>query len=90
MPPENVPAARLKYFKTAGVFSAVSGVLVGKPMDRGVRGGIQKAALAGVIADDRAADRLQSSTSATRCRAASCPFGVEAAVDVNGQKITFG
>lgn len=87
MPPEKYRRA-LEYFKTAGVFSAVSGVLVGKPMDRKYEAEY-KAALTDVIADDTLpiVCNVNIGHALPRC---ILPFGVEAAVDVNGQKITFG
>ena len=87
MPPEKYRRA-LEYFKTAGVFSAVSGVLVGKPMDRKYEAEY-KAALTDVIADDTLpiVCNVNIGHALPRC---ILPFGVEAAVDVNEQKITFG
>ena len=87
MPPEKYRRA-LEYFKTAGVFGAVSGVLVGKPMDRKYEAEYQ-AALTDVIADDTLpiVCNVNIGHALPRC---ILPFGVEAAVDVNGQKITFG
>ena len=87
MPPEKYRHA-LEYFKTAGVFGAVSGVLVGKPMDRKYEAEY-KAALTDVIADDTLpiVCNVNIGHALPRC---ILPFGVEAAVDVNEQKITFG
>ena len=87
MPPEKYRRA-LEYFKTAGVFGAVSGVLVGKPMDRKYEAEY-KAALTDVIADDTLpiVCNVNIGHALPRC---ILPFGVEAAVNVNGKKITFG
>ena len=70
------------------VFGAVSGVLVGKPMDRKYEAEY-KAALTDVIADDTLpiVCNVNIGHALPRC---ILPFGVEAAVNVNGQKITFG
>ncbi len=86
MPPEKYRLA-LEHFKAAGVFSAVSGVLVGKPMDRKYEAEY-KAALADVIADPALpiVCNVNIGHALPRC---IIPFGVDAAVDVNGQKITF-
>ena len=66
----------------------VSGVLVGKPMDE-VYAAEYKKLLAGVIANKELpiVCNLNIGHALPRC---ILPFGVEAAVDVNGQKITFG
>ena len=87
LPPEKYRRA-LEYFKTAGVFGAVSGVLVGKPMDRKYEAEY-KAALTDVIADETLpiVCNVNIGHALPRC---ILPFGVKAAVDVNGQKITFG
>ncbi len=86
MPPEKYRRA-LEYFKAAGVFGAVSGVLVGKPMDRKYEAEY-KAALTDVIADPTlpVVCNVNIGHALPRC---ILPFGVEAAVDVNWQKITF-
>ena len=66
----------------------MSGVLVGKPMDRKYEAEY-KAALTDVIADDTLpiVCNVNIGHALPRC---ILPFGVEAAVDVNEQKITFG
>lgn len=86
MPPEKYRAA-LTYFKQAGVFRAVSGVLVGKPMNRRHEGDY-KQILVEVIADPTLpiVCNLNVGHAAPRC---ILPFGVMARVDAAAQKITF-
>ena len=86
MPPEKYRRA-LEYFKAAGVFGAVSGVLVGKPMDRKYEAEY-KAALTEVIADPTLPIicNFNIGHALPRC---ILPFGEEAAVDANEQRITF-
>lgn len=86
MPPEKYRAA-LTHLKNAGVFRAVSGVLIGKPMDRQCED-VYKQLLVEVI-DDPALPvvcNLNIGHAAPRC---ILPFGVRACVDVAAQKITF-
>ena len=86
MPPEKYRRA-LEYFKTAGVFGAVSGVLVGKPMDE-VYAAEYKKLLAGVIANKELpiVCNLNIGHALPRC---IVPLGVPARVDVQAQKIEF-
>ena len=86
MPPEKYRAA-LTHLKNAGVFRAVNGVLIGKPMDRKCED-VYKQLLVEVI-DDPALPvvcNLNIGHAAPRC---ILPFGVRACVDVAAQKITF-
>ena len=86
MPPEKYRAA-LTHLKNAGVFRAVNGVLIGKPMDRQCED-VYKQLLVEVI-DDPALPvvcNLNIGHAAPRC---ILPFGVRACVDVAAQKITF-
>ena len=77
----------LEYLKEAGVFAAVSGVLVGKPMD-GVRQAEYEALLPQVIADPElpVVCGVPVGHALPRC---IVPFGVTAQVDVPAQKIEF-
>ena len=86
MSPEKYCAA-LTYLKQAGVFRAVSGVLVGKPMNRRYEGDY-KQILVEVIADPTLpiVCNLNVGHAAPRC---ILPFGVMARVDAAAQKITF-
>ena len=86
MPPEKYRRA-LEHFKAAGVFGAVSGVLVGKPMDWKYEAEY-KAALTDVIGDSSlpVVCNINIGHALPRC---IIPFGVDAVVDVNAQKITF-
>ena len=86
MPPEKYRAA-LTHLKDAGVFRAVSGVLVGKPMDRKYEDAY-KQILVEVI-DDPALPivcNINIGHAAPRC---ILPFGIMAHVDATAQKITF-
>ena len=87
MPPEKYRRA-LQYLKGAGVFDAVSGVLVGKPMDE-VHDRAYRALLSEVI--DRPAlpvvCNLNVGHAMPRC---IVPLGVEASVDAEAQVIRFG
>ncbi len=86
MPPEKYRRA-LEHLKRAGVFGAVSGVLVGKPMDEACEREY-KALLTEVV--DRPelpiVCNLNIGHAAPRC---ILPFGVEAAVDADAQVIRF-
>ena len=86
MPPEKYRAA-LTHLKNAGVFRAVSGVLIGKPMDRQYEDEY-KQILVEVINDPKLSIvcNLNIGHAAPRC---ILPFGVRACVDVVAQKITF-
>lgn len=86
MPPEKYRAA-LTHLKNAGVFRAVSGVLIGKPMDRQYEDAY-KQILVEVINDPKLSIvcNLNIGHAAPRC---ILPFGVRACVDVVAQKITF-
>lgn len=77
----------LEYLKQAGVFAAVSGVLVGKPMD-GVWQAEYEALLPQVIADPElpVVCGVPVGHALPRC---IVPFGVTAQVDVPAQKIEF-
>ena len=77
----------LEYLKQAGVFAAVSGVLVGKPMD-GVWQAEYEALLPQVIADPElpVVCGVPVGHALPRC---IVPFGVMAQVDVPAQKIEF-
>lgn len=86
MPPEKYRRA-LEYLKAAGVFASVSGVLSGKPMDE-VYAREYEALLVEVIGDPSlpVVCNLPVGHAAPRC---IVPFGVEATVDVNAQRISF-
>lgn len=86
MPPEKYRKA-LVYLKTAGVFDAVSGVLVGKPIDRAYEEEY-KELLTEVIdrPDLPIVCNLNIGHASPRC---IIPFGVEAAVDAQRQVIRF-
>ena len=86
MPPEKYRAA-LTHLKNAGVFRAVSGVLIGKPMGRQYEDEY-KQILVEVINDPKLSIvcNLNIGHAAPRC---ILPFGVQACVDVVAQKITF-
>lgn len=86
MPPEKYRKA-LRYLKDTGVFQAVSGVLIGKPMDQ-VYEQEYKQALVEEI-DDPALPvvcNLNIGHATPRC---IIPFGVNAVVDAKEQRITF-
>ena len=86
-PPPHKYRQALEHLKGRGVFDAVSGVLVGKPMD-GTHAGEYHRALAQVI--DRpglpVVVNLNVGHAAPRC---IIPFGVEAVVDAEKQIIRF-
>ena len=86
MPPEKYRAA-LTHLKNAGVFRAVNGVLIGKPMDRKYEDEY-KQILVEVINDPKLSIvcNLNIGHAAPRC---ILPFGIRACVDVAAQKITF-
>ena len=86
MPPETYRQA-LKYLKARGIFDAVSGVLIGKPMDR-VFEKEYKALLTEVIDDPElpVVCNLNIGHAMPRC---IIPFGAEAAVDIDKQVIRF-
>ncbi len=86
MPPEKYRRA-VEVLKEAGVFGVVSGVLVGKPMD----GRYEKEywQILREVADDPAlpmVGNLNVGHATPRC---IIPFGVEASVDADAQRITF-
>ena len=87
MPPEKYRRA-LEYLKRTGVFDAVSGVLVGKPMDEAYEKEY-KDLLREVIADPElpVVCNLNTGHAMPRC---IIPFGVEAVVDTEKQVIRFG
>ena len=78
----------LRYLKGAGVLGAVSGILVGKPMDEAFDAEYRRA-LVEVVDDPRLPIlcNLNVGHAAPRC---ILPFGVEAHVDADAQRITFG
>lgn len=86
MPPEKYKKA-LEYLKNAGVFDAVSGVIVGKPMDE-VYDAEYKRLLVEVVgnADLPVVCNLNVGHALPRC---IVPFGVEAEVDAARQVICF-
>ena len=86
MPPEKYRAA-LTHLRRAGVFDAVSGVLIGKPMNRKYENAYRQI-LVEVIDDPTlpVVCNLNIGHAAPRC---ILPFGIEARVDVDAQKITF-
>lgn len=86
MPPEKYQRA-LAALKKAGVFAAVSGVLVGKPMDEAYDAEY-RALLREVIADPSlpVVCNVNIGHALPRC---IIPFGAEAVVDVKRQEIVF-
>ncbi|ERH33848.1 LD-carboxypeptidase [Schaalia sp. HMT-877] len=86
-PPPHKYRQALEHLKGRGVFDAVSGVLVGKPMD-GTYAGEYHRALAQVIdrPDLPVVVNLNVGHAAPRC---IIPFGVEAVVDAENQIIRF-
>lgn len=86
MPPEQYRRA-LEYLKAAGVFGAVSGVLVGKPMDETYHAEYKRL-LVEVINDPSlpVLCNLSVGHALPRC---IVPFGVQATVDARAQRITF-
>ena len=87
MPPDDYRKA-LRYLKDRGVFSAVSGVLVGKPMDRTYEDEYREA-LRDVIADPSlpVLCNINIGHAQPRC---IIPFGVTAHADAEEQVIRFG
>ena len=86
MPPEKYRKALL-HLKEAGVFDAVSGILVGKPMNEMFHEAYQR--LLVEVVDDPTLPivcNLSIGHALPRC---ILPFGVEARVDVPAQTITF-
>ena len=77
----------LRYFKQAGVFDAVSGVLIGKPMDETYHEAYKQALLE-VISDPTLpiVCNLNIGHALPRC---IIPFGVEAFVDAEAQRVRF-
>ena len=86
MPPETYRRA-LEYLKGTGIFRAVSGVLVGKPMDECYEAEYLRA-LVETIGDPSlpVVCNLNIGHAAPRC---ILPFGVRADVDAERQRITF-
>lgn len=86
MPPQKYRKA-LCYLKEAGVFEAVSGVLIGKPMDNIFAEEYEKILLEVIGNPDLpVAANLNCGHAQPRC---ILPFGVEAEVDVREQQIRF-
>lgn len=87
MPPAKYRQA-LEYLKAAGVFGAVSGVLVGKPMDEAYADEYKRL-LVEVIGDPGlpVVCNLNVGHALPRC---IIPFGVDAVVDAEKQVIRFG
>ena len=77
----------LLYLKKRGVFEAVSGLLIGKPMDRAFESEY-KQALIDVIDDPKFSIVCNVNVGHAQPRCI-IPFGVEASVDVNEQVIRF-
>lgn len=77
----------LEYLRDAGVFAAVSGVLVGKPMDDAHHEAYRQALL-NAIPDEELpiVCNLSIGHAQPRC---ILPFGVHATVDADAQRITF-
>ena len=87
MPPETYRRA-LAYLRDAGVFEAVSGVLVGKPMD-GTYDGEYRRLLMEVV-DNPALPIVCNVNVGHALPRCILPLGVEATVDVERQRIRFG
>ncbi len=87
MPPEEYRKALL-CLKSAGVFSAVSGILVGKPMDEVYQEEYHRILVETVADPDLPIlANLNIGHALPRC---ILPFGVNARVDAEAQRITFG
>ena len=86
MPPEQYRRA-LEYLKAAGVFGAVSGVLVGKPMDETYHAEYKR--LLVEVIDDPALPVLCNLSVGHALPRCVVPFGVPATADARAQKITF-
>ena len=86
MPPEKYRRA-LEYLKRAGVFGAVSGVLVGKPMDEKYHDEYRQL-LVRVIGDPSlpVVCNINIGHALPRC---IIPFGIDAVVDAQRQLICF-
>ena len=86
MPPEKYERA-LRFIKEAGVFDAVSGVLVGKPMDEAFDAEYRRC-LREVIGNPAlpVVCNVNVGHALPRC---IVPFGVDAVVDADRQRITF-
>ena len=86
MPPEAYRRA-LEYLKEAGVFRAVNGVLVGKPMDEAYDS--EYRALLTEVIDDPELPVLCNVNIGHATPRCIIPFGVEATVDAERQRIRF-
>lgn len=86
MSPEKFSRA-LGFLKQAGVFSAVSGVLFGRPMDNVYREEYHRRLVAAV--NDPALSILADVSVGHALPRCILPFGVKAAVDARAQTITF-
>ena len=86
MPPEKYGEA-LKHLKNSGVFNAVNGLLIGKPMDEAYQQEYRQQ-LIEIIDDDSLPImcNINIGHALPRC---IIPFGVEAKVDAINQKISF-
>lgn len=87
MSPEKFSRA-LGFLKQAGVFSAVSGVLFGRPMDNVYREEYHRRLVAAV--DDPSLSILADVSVGHALPRCILPFGVKAEVDARAQTITFG
>ncbi len=85
MPPEKYAKA-LSYLRAAGVFDAISGVLVGKPMDEAFDAEYRALLLDAVPASLPVVWNLSVGHASPHC---ILPFGVPATVDAEKQVITF-
>lgn len=86
MPPEKYARA-VAYLRDAGVFGAVNGVLLGKPMD-GTYDAEYREILLDTVADKRLPILANLSIGHATPRAI-IPFGVKATVDATAQRISF-
>ena len=77
----------LRYLKEAGVFSAVSGVLVGKPMDRAFEQEYHRALIEEI--GDPALPIVANVNIGHALPRCILPFGVETTVDAQAQRIRF-
>ena len=86
MPPEQYRKA-LSYLKSTGIFSLISGILVGKPIDE-IFAQEYKKALIDEIGDPDLpiVFNINIGHALPRC---IIPFGVDAAVDTERRRITF-
>ena len=87
MPPETYRRA-LTILKEKGLFSVISGILTGKPMDEVYQEEYRRILVETV--DDPQLPILANLNIGHALPRCILPFGVDARVDAEGQRITFG